>query len=247
MQSMWTRYDLGDWDAVLETGDAILGRADEPTTQLAVLADLYRRDVLLHRGVGDPEGDVEAMLLPRAREIGDSQVLVPGFRVAALARLGRGDLAGALALVEEADDRLRDFIGVRSWFLDWAAPVCRRGSAADLLRSLVERGIEHLARDAGSLASARGALAELDGDPPTALERYEDAAARWSAFPSVLEHAHALAGAGRSLLALGRPADAAARLREARERYASLRATPLVGEADALLERASSEASEAAG
>jgi hypothetical protein len=59
----------------------------------------------------------------------------------------------------------------------------------------------------------------------------------------VLEHGHALAGAGRCLLELGEPSDATSRLREARERYASLGAGPLVSEMDALLERATAKTS----
>jgi tetratricopeptide (TPR) repeat protein len=248
MQSMWTRYDLGVWDELLQIGEGLLLRtAEDHASQLPVLAEVYRRDVLLHRGVADTDGVVEGTLLPRAREIGDGQVVVPTFRVAALARLARGDCAGALELVEEADHLLRELISTRSWFLDWAAPVCLRCSAAGLLRALVERGIEHLTRDANSVASARAALAEVEGDPVTARERYGDAAVRWATFPSVLEHAHALAGAGRSLLSSGLPSDAAAKLREARERYRSLGAAPFVTQMDALLDRAIAEISQAAG
>jgi hypothetical protein len=75
------------------------------------------------------------------------------------------------------------------------------------------------------------------------LERYDDVAARWGTFPAVLEHGHALAGAGRCLLELGRPREAAERLNEARERYAILGAVPLVAEADELLSRATAKSS----
>jgi tetratricopeptide (TPR) repeat protein len=250
MQTQWTRYDLGDWDAVLEIGEGVLrgdpeGR-DALTDQLSVLAEIYRRDVQMHRGVESPEdaGDVvEATLLPRARMIADGQVVVPVFRVAALQRIGRGDAEGARALVEEADELLRDRPGFRSWLLDWASRICLPIGDAELLRSLIDRGIEHMTRDANSLASARAALAEAEGDRAGALERYEDAARRWGAFPSVLEHGLALAGAGRSLLELGRPLEVADRLREARERFASLSAQPLVAEMDELLAGATAKSS----
>lgn len=243
MQSMWTRYDLGAWDEVLEIGERVLVNDAEGAGQVSVLAEIYRRDVLLHRGLFDPEDAVETTLVPRAREIGDGQVVVPVFRVAALGRLARGDVAGALAFVEEADELMRELVGFRSWLLDWAARVCLAGGAADLLRSLIEQGIEHMTRDANSMATARAVLAEADGDHGTALERYEDAAARWAAFPSALEHAHALAGAGRSLLALGRSQDATERLRTAGDRYASLKAAPLVAEVDELLAAATAKTS----
>jgi hypothetical protein len=229
---------------VLEIGDRLLAASGGSwASQLKVLAEIYRQDVLLHRGRSETGDVVETTLLPRAREIGDGQVVVPVFRVAALGRLGRGDTAGALALVEEIDEVLREFVGFRSLLLDWAVRVCLAGGAADLLRSLIDQGIDHMTRDANSLASARAALAEVDGEPGSALERYEDAAARGGAFPAVLEHGHALAGAGRCLLEVDRPGEATERLREARDRYASLRAAPLVAEVDELLARATAKSS----
>ncbi|MGH2591094.1 MAG: hypothetical protein ACRDGW_09905, partial [Actinomycetota bacterium] len=127
--------------------------------------------------------------------------------------------------------------------LDWAARVCLRADAADLLRSLIEQGTEHLTRHANSVASARAVLAEIEGDHERALAGYDDAARRWGTFPSVLEHGLALEGSGRCLLEMGRPHDAAERLRRARDAYTSLRAEPLVAEVDALLARATAKTS----
>jgi class 3 adenylate cyclase/tetratricopeptide (TPR) repeat protein len=249
MQMQWTRYDLGRWDDVLEIGDRVLrgdpeGR-DALRDQLSVLAEIYRRDVLLHRGVDLPDEKdvVEEILLPRARDIADGQVVVPVFRVGALRRLGRGDGGGGRELVEEADELMRNRPGFRSWLLDWASRVCLFVGAAELLRALIELGVEHMTRDVNSMTSARAALAEAEGDHAAALERYDDAAARWGAFPSVLEHGLALAGAGRCLLALGRPAEAAERLESARARYSALGASPLLAETDALLARAIAKSS----
>jgi hypothetical protein len=249
MQTQWTRYDLGAWDDVLEIGERVLGGnpegPDALTDQLSVLAETYRRDVQLHRGAMGPDALelVEGRLLSRARDIADGQVVVPVFRVAALQRLDRGDRAGARALVEEVDERMTDRPGFRSWLLDWASRVCLAIGDAELLHRLIAQGVDHMTRDADSMASARAAVAEAEGDHATALDRYEDAAARWAAFPSVLEHGLALAGAGRSLLALGRPTDATERLHAARERFRSLGAAPLVVEMDGLLERATAKSS----
>jgi class 3 adenylate cyclase len=250
MQTMWTRYDLGEWDDLLEIGERVLANdplgKDAMADQLSVLAETWRRDVLLHRrGPGEPPVDdaVEGTLLQRARSIVDGQVVTPVFRVAALERLARGDVTGARALVEEADDLLRARPGFRSWLLDWASRVCRADGAGDLLRSLIGRGIEHMARDANSMTSARASLAEIEGDHASALEFYESAASSWAAFPSVLEHGLALGGSGRCLLALGRPGEAAGHLRTARDRFASLRAAPLVAEVDELLAQATAKTS----
>jgi len=244
MESMWTRFDLGAWDELLEIGDRIVAEDPEPgISQVSVLAEIYRQDVLLHRGVPDEGGVVEATVLPRAREIADGQVVVPAFRVASLGRVARGDLDGAVELVRELDELLRGRPGPRSWLLDGASRVCLAAGEVDLLRSLIDQGVEYLTRDRNSMASARAAHAELEGDFPGAVERYEDAAARWKAFPSVLEHGLALMGAGRCLLDLGRQNEAAERLRAARERFGALKAAPLVAEVDDLLALATSKTS----
>jgi class 3 adenylate cyclase/tetratricopeptide (TPR) repeat protein len=248
MQTMWTRYDLGAWDEVLAIREQLRAKrvaqgGEWGTDQLSVLTEIYRCDVLLHRGVADEDALVETILLPRAREIGDGQVVFPVFRVAALGRLAGGDVDGAVALVEEADELLRGFIGYRSLLLAGSVPVCLAAANADLLRSLIDQSTDHVTRNANSVAAALAALPEIEGDHAAAFDAYEDAAGRWAAFPSVLEHGHALAGAGRCLLELGEPSDATSRLREARERYASLGAGPLVSEMDALLERATAKTS----
>ena len=244
MESMWTRFDLGAWDEVLEIGSRVVAEDAEPgTSQVSVLAELYRHDVMLHRGLRDDQGIVEGRLLPRARQIADGQVVVPAFRVASLGRLARGDVAGAVELVEELDELLRERPGPRSWLLDGSARVCLAAGKVELLRSLIDQGVEYLTRDRNSMASARAVLAELEGDLTAAIERYEDAATRWEAFPSVLEHGLALMGAGRCLLALGRQNEGAARLRATRERFGALKAAPLVGEVDDLLARATSKTS----
>jgi class 3 adenylate cyclase/tetratricopeptide (TPR) repeat protein len=244
MESMWTRYDLGDWDELLAVGDRILDRVLGPgTSQIWVLTEAYRRDVLLHRGVADPEGVVEGSILPRAREIGDGQVLVPAFRVAGLGRMARGDVAGAVDLVQELDELLRGRPGPRSWILNGAARVCLAADEAGFLRSLIDQGVEHLTRDKNSMASARAVLAEIEGDQERASAGYQDAADRWEAFPSVLEHGLAVMGAGRCLLALGRQSQGTERLRAARERFGTLEAAPLIGEVDDLLARSTSKTS----
>ena len=145
--------------------------------------------------------------------------------------------------MEELDELLRGRVGFRSWLLDWASRVCLAAGAAELLRSLVQQGIEHMVRDATSLTAGRAVLAELEGDLLASLEGYDDAATRWGTFPSVLESGHALAGAGRCLLELGRANEAADRFRSARDRYRSLQAAPLVAQMDSMLARATAKTS----
>jgi class 3 adenylate cyclase/tetratricopeptide (TPR) repeat protein len=243
MQSMWTRFDLGRWDELLEIGERLLPGEPEPGSQISILVQAYRRDVLLARGVEETDDLLESVIVPRAREIADGQVVVPVFRVAALDRLARGDLDGAVGFVVEADGLLSGKTGFRSWMLDGAARVCLTAGAVEVLRSLVGHGIEHMTRDANSVRSAKAALAEAEGDLAVALERYEEAAKAWGEFPHVLEHAFALEGASRCLLLLGRPVDAAERATRARRAFAGLRADRLVAETDELLARAAAKSS----
>jgi hypothetical protein len=95
-------------------------------------------------------------------------------------------------------------------------------------------------RPAHALVATRAIVAEVGDKPDEALELYEDAAARWSEYGFVLGQANALFGAGRALLALGRPNEATARLQEARTLYQDLGAAPSVGRVDDALARATS-------
>ena len=69
-------------------------------------------------------------------------------------------------------------------------------------------------------------------------EGYADAAGRWEQFGVIPEQAYALLGYGRCLVSLGRQSNAAPVLRQARELFRSLGATPAVSETDELLETA---------
>ena len=71
-------------------------------------------------------------------------------------------------------------------------------------------------RDLIATAAARAALTEARGESEKALDLFLDAAARWETFPFPLEQGHALVGAGRCLVALGRKDEARAGLRDDR-------------------------------
>ncbi len=238
MQSMWTRFDRGRWDEVLEIGDGLLAGDADRSSQISVLAETFRWNVLLRRGVHDADDVIESKIVPRSGEIGDGQVVVPAFQLGAMNRLGQGDSAGAIALVEELDERMRGRLGFRSYLLPDSARVCLATGALDLLARLLDDSIEHLTRDANCVLGARAVLAEGQGDPEAATRRYDEAAAAWESFGHPLERGHALLGAGRCLLGVGRVAEAEARLGEAREVFVGLKTRPLVDGADALLAKA---------
>jgi class 3 adenylate cyclase/tetratricopeptide (TPR) repeat protein len=164
MQTMWTGFDLGRWDGLLETGAELIATEPDPGTQIAVLAEIYRQHVLVRRGASD--GSVfESEVLPRALEIGDDQVVVPALQVAALARLARGDAGGAIGAVEQLIERMHDRPGSRGWLLDESSDVCRDVGDAGTLRRLLEDYTPHLTRDRNSVIAAGAALAEVEGRP----------------------------------------------------------------------------------
>jgi len=86
-----------------------------------------------------------------------------------------------------------------------------------------------------ALVATTAMLAEARGDPDAALLVYADAAVRWERFGVVPEHAFALLGQGRCLVALGRLGEARAPLGEARAIFVRLGAAPALAETDALL------------
>ena len=68
--------------------------------------------------------------------------------------------------------------------------------------------------------------------PGAALSLFLEAAQNWESFPFPFERGHALFGAGRCLIALGRALEATPHLEKARAIFGSLGALPLVAEVD---------------
>jgi len=75
-------------------------------------------------------------------------------------------------------------------------------------------------------------LKEIEGDADGAAAAYADLEARWDRWGNVLEAGHAAAGAGRALIRMGRPAEAAHALDRARARFRALGAGALVERLD---------------
>jgi hypothetical protein len=92
-----------------------------------------------------------------------------------------------------------------------------------------------------ALCTARAQLAEHDGDNAGAAALYVEAARRWQQFGNVCEHAYALLGEGRCLVALG-DASAERSLRQAADLFASMGYKPALAETERLLARAAAHA-----
>jgi hypothetical protein len=88
-----------------------------------------------------------------------------------------------------------------------------------------------------ALHHAQAQLAEADGNSAEAAKLFADVAERWRKFGNVSEHAYALLGQGRCLLASGDTA-AEVPLAEARELFASMGYKPALNETEKLLAQA---------
>jgi hypothetical protein len=182
-------------------------------------------------------------LLPRAREIGDVQVVVLALWVNALLDTERGEGEHAVPMLNEAGHIAE---GERTWlsvFLPDAMRILlalgRMKEATDLFESFRPLEPMFAARDLNAKRTSTALLSEATGKTDEGVELFRAAVRGWRDYGSVVEEAHALMGAGRCLISLDRPEEAAAAITTAREIVSRLGATRLTQEADALLARAS--------
>jgi class 3 adenylate cyclase/tetratricopeptide (TPR) repeat protein len=234
-ETVWPLYDLGRWDELLEVADRVIEwDEDYGRSQVGLIALSYETYVLAQRGrLGEAQPLCEE-LIARARESGDEQVLAPSLTVAAITSRALGDTTAMLGYVRE----FGEFGESGYWPMTLADSVRIASSVGELAlaESLLRKPATLTPRGQYMLVSAEAAVAESRGEFELALELHERARGHWEAFGNVVEHAHALAGAGRCLTELGRGAESAARVEAARKAYDSLGAGPLVADVAAVLE-----------
>ena len=143
-----------------------------------------------------------------------------------------GDRVAARELVDEVQRAVGDRGGGR-WYLGQHIADLVRVSVAVGQRTTAEaltaQAHDGVARNQHGVLTAHATLAEAAGALEEAALRYDEAAAHWAAYGHRLEQARALLGAGRCLLALGRP-EGQDRLRDARTVLVELHAEPLLNE-----------------
>ncbi len=237
-ESLWMLFDLGRWDEVLAMEQEIVawsrsfgGRYTE------TVASSYAAQVVVWRGqVAEAANRVERFL-PLARQIRDPQVLAPALAIAAVVRWAEGDLAGAMALVEEEADLVAsaEFAFFNFFHVTDAARICASSGEVGVLERLLEGLVPIARREHNGMLTANAVLTEARGGLEEAAQRYSDAAEAWMGFPSPFEEGLALLGAGRCMVKMGEGADQ--ELRRARELLLGLGAWRSVEEADALLAR----------
>ena len=223
-ESMWLLYDAGRWDDLLERADTMIPWAEEHGDSIVGSIGLsYRARVLAHRGQEGMGG-----LLERALEVapqsGDLQVQAPVYVAAAVVEQARGNGGGGArprAHVRQGDrrrtDRVprvavpRDHPGV-SFEPRPGARGTHRRRPGDIRRSDEERGADR------ESAARRGAGGTWTARSRSSRKRRP----AWGAYGGPFERAHALAGAGRCLTALGRGEESASTNAEARALFATL-------------------------
>jgi tetratricopeptide (TPR) repeat protein len=217
-------YHLGRWDELVETGGEVLSWAQgQGGGQLEALVQIHLAEVLLHRGeIAEADRLVET-LVPRARESGDPQVVVPGLSVGALSASVQGDRRTALRFVAELEELTRGSPGWRANCLVWPARIAIEANELDIVEALLEGVGDRSKWNAAARLGAEAALAEARGESAAATRLFREAASAWADMGSVVERAYALVG-------LGRCGDAQSRV-EGEAIFARLGATPVLAKA----------------
>ena len=185
-ESLRALLHLGEWDELRVRADEVLRwAAEHGGGQLEIFPRLYLTEVLVHRG--DIAGAAEQVdaLMPRARESGDPQVVVPGLAAAALVESARGDQDRALGHVLELEALTRESAGWRTYCLTWPARIAAAAGELHLIEAFLDGSDDPSNWNACARPTARALLAEAGGVIDGASTLYREAADRWSEFGSV--------------------------------------------------------------
>ena len=228
---------VGDWDDVLaESTEVVEWLRTHGATLTEAWAAMWRAHALLGRGEWNEAEALVQTYLPRVRDIGDLENVLPALAAGALVESGKGDVPAALALVREFEEVGRDQgTWYRAQFLPDLVRICREGEELTLGERLLENVPDRTPGHRLALAAAGAVLSEGRGRLEEALRLYERAGQALEEFGWPRERGQALMGEGRCLHGLGRSPEAKSKLEEARERFSRLAAGPLVAEAEALL------------
>jgi class 3 adenylate cyclase/tetratricopeptide (TPR) repeat protein len=239
-ESTWMLFDLGDWDELLRRAELVRERGENPHT--AGMVGAYKAQVLLAQGRSTEAASTLDEVMPKARAAADPQVLVPATAVCALQRATEGDFPRARALIKE----LNEASASRFFKVKFLPQVVRTMIAiGDRIGfdELFDGCHESVPRDKYSLTTARALLAEHRGDLAEAEDLFREAVEGWKDFGHRFEHANALLGRARSLVALGRVAEARPVAEEARGLFEALGARPSLNEVESLLRSSGATAS----
>ena len=235
--------DMGEFDKALRVATELTPRleASGDLSDLKLVIAVQAR-ILVIRGEAAEALELLERLEATARELTSPDDVVLSLGSAALGRvaLGQNDDAAAL-LAEVAILRgASDLVNLPHLFPAMARAALQIGDA-ELAVQLAGGVAPRYPYAEHALVAANAALAEAQGDLPTASATYADAAGRWERLGVLPEQGFSLLGEGRCLVGLGRPTDAVPVLNRARVIFERLLAAPALAETDALLARTSSD------
>jgi class 3 adenylate cyclase/tetratricopeptide (TPR) repeat protein len=247
LEAMWTKagqlealFDLGRWEDVVAIAHEMEAwDREEGGGLIRTYAEVYRGMVLARRGEVDAARLLAEEFLPRVRALNRAEFLAPALIVGALNESARGHRSMATQLIDDFAELTATTPGYRWHHLPEALRLRVAADATEGLERLFPDSQPTCRRYEHSRTSAQALVAEVRGEVERARDLFAAAGAGWRSYGSVLELGHARFGEGRCLLALGLPDAARHRLDEARDRFGTLGAEPLVGAVDDTLRTAS--------
>ena len=239
-ETAWILFELGEWDDLIRAADEVATwEQANRGTQLQGITLPCKARVMLFRGQVQEAAELAARFLPVAREIRDLQVLLPALGTAALIERAKGNASSAVRLIEEWFRKIKEGTNwLRGLNFPDALAVLTDEGASDSAHALIEAFKPRFAHEDHALVTGQAIMAEVEGEMEEGRRLYREAGERWAGYGNVVERGHCLLGAARCLVGLGRPDEAVAHLRDARDVFVGVRAEPLVVEVDAWLERA---------
>jgi len=229
-------YDLGRWDEVLGINDEIRGwERVAGESSIGTFAPPHAIRILVARGELAAAVAMLDELLDRSRD-GETifNLCVPIASATVATARGESDLA--LASMVELENlaesvSLEDVLG----YLPVVGRVCSAAGDLEPVQRLLEAGNGRELPRNRFVVGVEAIVAEARGENEMAESLYEEACQGFEEYHSVVEHAYALVGLGRTLFACDRGTDAVRPLEAAREIFEQLGARPLVDETEGLL------------
>jgi class 3 adenylate cyclase/tetratricopeptide (TPR) repeat protein len=187
----WPLFDAGQWDELLETARALEDlAAGRSGSQPELMALGSKGRVLYYRGRAEEAAAIAADLLPRARAVGDPQVILP---VLSLAALVEAEADAALALIEE----MLSVDAPENPLYPDSARVCLRHGAPELAERMIRTDERAAPRTRHVGVTVEALLADYRGNLDEAAALYREAVQRWTDYPFVLERALCLLALAR--------------------------------------------------
>ena len=233
--------DLGALEQAMSLAEELAPRVEESGSVVCLLEiRVPQLRVLTVRGEHEAATALGRWVVERGREFASPEALAGAYPHAAALRMAQGDAPGARALLAELGNAQTASTASYAANLGNAIRAALAAGASELAAALAGAVHPKHPLQQHAVATARALLAEHHGQHAQAAAQFADAAGRWERFEVPWEHAQALLGQGRCLLALGQTASASQPLRAAREILITLGAGPARNDTDRLLAQTTS-------